>query len=236
MIPLPLAPKVIEKKGNLALIEIEALYPGYGVTVGNALRRVMLSSLEGAAVTQIKIKDVAHEFSTIAGVMEDVITVMINVRQLRFKITGDEPQTCVLKAKGEKDVTGADFDIPSQLELANPDAHIASLTAKTSKLEMEIKVEKGTGYTSKDVHLNKSKLEIGVIPMDAMFTPVKRVGFKVQNMRVGDRTDFDKVIFEVETDSTITPEEAFMQASQILVNHFEMFQKAFEILIPGYIG
>ena len=228
MIPLPLAPKVIERKGNLALIEIEALYPGYGVTVGNALRRVMLSSLEGAAVTQIKIKDVAHEFSTIAGVMEDVITVMINVRQLRFKITGDEPQTCVLKAKGEKDVTGADFDIPSQLELANPDAHIASLTAKTSKLEMEIKVEKGTGYTSKDVHLSKSKLEIGVIPMDAMFTPVKRVGFKVQNMRVGDRTDFDKVIFEVETDSTITPEEAFMRASEILVNHFAMFQKAFE--------
>jgi DNA-directed RNA polymerase subunit alpha len=228
MIPLPLAPKVIERKGNLALIEIEALYPGYGVTVGNALRRVMLSSLEGAAVTQIKIRDVAHEFSTIPGVMEDVITIMINVRQLRFKITGDEPQTCVLKAKGEKDVTGGDFDIPSQLELANPDVHIASLTAKTSKLEMEIKVEKGTGYTSKDIHLSKSKLEIGVIPMDAMFTPVKRVGFKVQNMRVGDRTDFDKVIFEVETDSTITPEEAFMQASQILVNHFEMFQKAFE--------
>ncbi|MFA6376602.1 MAG: DNA-directed RNA polymerase subunit alpha [Candidatus Paceibacterota bacterium] len=227
MIPLPLTPKVIEKKGNLALIEIEALYPGYGVTVGNALRRVMLSSLEGAAVTQINIKGVPHEFSTIAGVMEDVITIIINVRQLRFKLIGDEPQLCVLKAKGEKDVTGADLEIPSQLELANPETHIANLTAKSSKLEMEIKVENGTGYMSKDARLAKGKLEIGVIPMDAMFTPVKRVGFKVQNMRVGDRTDFDKVIFEIETDNTITPEIAFARASEILVSHFEMFKNAF---------
>jgi DNA-directed RNA polymerase subunit alpha len=228
MIPLPLAPKVLEKKGNLALVEIEALYPGYGITVGNALRRVMLSSLEGAAVTEIKIKGVPHEFSTIPGVMEDVITLMINIRQLRFKITGDEAQTCVLKVKGEKKATGADIELPSQLELANPDAHIASLTGKTAKLEIEIKVEKGTGYISKDVRPGKNKLEIGVIPMDAMFTPVKRVGFKVQNMRVGDRTDFDRVIFEIETDSTITPETAFAQASEILVNHFTMFKDAFK--------
>ncbi|UMX47504.1 MAG: DNA-directed RNA polymerase subunit alpha [Candidatus Nealsonbacteria bacterium DGGOD1a] len=227
MIPLPLEPKVIDKKGNSASIEIEALYPGYGVTVGNALRRVMLSSLEGAAVTQINIKSVPHEFSTIAGVMEDVITLMINVRQLRFKLTGDEPQTCVLKAKGEKEITGADLEIPSQLELANPETHIASLTAKSSKLEMEIKVEKGTGYMSKEMRQTKAKLEIGVIAMDAMFTPVKKVGFKVQNMRVGDRTDFDKVIFEIETDGTITPETAFAQASEILVSHFTMFRNVF---------
>jgi DNA-directed RNA polymerase, alpha subunit/40 kD subunit len=227
MIPLPLEPKVIEKKGNTASIEIEALYPGYGVTVGNALRRVMLSSLEGAAVTQIKIKGVPHEFSTIAGVMEDAITLMINIRQLRFKITGDEPQTCVLKAKGEKEITGADLEIPSQLELANPETHIANLTAKSAKLEIEIKIEKGTGYMSKETRQTKAKLEIGVIPMDAMFTPVKKVGFKVQNMRVGDRTDFDKVTFEIETDGTITPETAFARASEILVNHFEMFKAAF---------
>ncbi|MFZ3073572.1 MAG: DNA-directed RNA polymerase subunit alpha [Minisyncoccales bacterium] len=227
MIPLPLEPKVIDKKGNSASIEIEALYPGYGVTVGNALRRVMLSSLEGAAVTQINIKNVPHEFSTIAGVMEDVITLMINVRQLRFKLTGDEPQTCVLKAKGEKEITGADLEIPSQLELANPETHIAGLTAKSSKLEMEIKVEKGTGYMSKEMRQTKAKLEIGVIAMDAMFTPVKKVGFKVQNMRVGDRTDFDKVIFEIETDGTITPETAFAQASEILVSHFTMFRNVF---------
>ncbi len=228
MIPLPLTPKVIEKKGNQALIEIEALFPGYGVTIGNALRRVMLSSLEGAAVTQINIKGVPHEFSTIAGVMEDVITIMINVRQLRFKMTGDEAQICVLKAKGEKEITGKDLEVPSQLELVNPDQHIANLTAKSSKLEMEIKVEKGTGYTSKDARSAKSKLEIGVIPMDAMYAPIKKVGFRVQNMRVGDRTDFDKIIFDIETDGTITAETAFSRASEILVNHFAMLHKAFE--------
>jgi DNA-directed RNA polymerase subunit alpha len=133
----------------------------------------------------------------------------------------------VLKAKGEKEITGADLEIPSQLELANPECHIASLTAKSAKLEMEIKVEKGTGYLSKDMHAGKTKLGIGVIAIDAMFTPVKKVGFKVQNMRVGDRTDFDKVTFEIETDSTITPETAFAQASEILVNHFEMLKAAF---------
>ncbi len=227
MIPLPLEPKVIDKKGNLALIEIEALYPGYGVTVGNALRRVMLSSLEGAAVTQVKVKGVPHEFSTIPGVMEDVITLMLNVKQLRFKMTGDEPQMCVLKAKGEKEATGKDLEVPSQLELVNPETHIAELTSKTAKLEMEIRVERGTGYAPKDT-ASKTKLEIGVITMDAMFTPVKKVGFKVQNMRVGDRTDFDKVIFEIETDGTITPETAFGRASEILVSHFEMLKNAFK--------
>lgn len=228
MIPLPLSPKVIERKGNFALIEIEALYPGYGITVGNALRRVMLSSLEGAAVTQVNVKGVPHEFSTIAGVAEDAISLIINIRQLRFKMTGDEPQICVLKAKGEKEITGADFEIPSQLELANPKEHIASLTSKSAKLEMEIKVEKGTGYMFKEARAGKTKLEIGAIAMDAMFAPVKKVGFKTQNMRVGDRTDFDKVIFEIETDGTITPEAAFSRAAEILVGHFELFKNAFE--------
>ena len=226
MIPLPLAPKVIEKKDNWAMIEIEALYPGYGVTLGNALRRVLLSSLEGAAVTQINIKGVPHEFSTIAGIMEDVITIILNIKQLRFKMTGSEAQTCVLKAKGEKEITGVDFEIPSQLELANPKTHIATLTTKSAKLEMEIKIERGTGYISKESE-KRAKLEIGVIPLDAVYTPVAKVGFKVQNMRVGDRTDFDKVMLEIETDGTIKPEEAFSQASEILVNHFVMFKDAF---------
>ena len=208
------------------MIEIEALFPGYGVTVGNALRRVLLSSLEGTAVTQINIKGVPHEFSTIPGVMEDVITIMLNVKQLRFKMTGEGPQTCTLKAKGEAKVTGADFDIPSQLELVNPKTHVATLTAKNAKLEMEIKIERGTGYASKD-NEKRQKLEIGVIPLDAVYTPVTKVGFKVQNMRVGDRTDFDKVLLEIETDGTIKPEMAFTQASAVLVDHFAMFKDAF---------
>ncbi len=226
MIPLSQKPKVVEKKGNWALIEIEALYPGYGVTIGNAIRRVLLSSLEGAAVTQIKIKGVPHEFSTISGVAEDVITVILNVKQLRFKMTGDEPQRCTLKVKGEKEVTGKDLEVPGQIELVNPDAHIATLTAKTAKLEMELLVEKGMGYTSRDAK-KKEKLEIEVIPLDAIFAPIKKVGFKVQNMRVGDRTDFDKIILEIETDGTITPEEAFAQSSGILVDHFTLFKEAF---------
>lgn len=209
------------------MIEIEALYPGYGITIGNALRRVLLSSLEGAAVTQVNIKGVPHEFSTISEISEDAIALVINIRQLRFSIVGDEPQTCVLKAKGEKEVTGADLELPSQLTLANPGAHIANLTSKTAKLEMEIKVEKGTGYLSKESRMGKEKLEIGAIMIDAMFTPVKKMGFKTQNMRVGDRTDFDKVLFDIETDGTITPEAAFSRASEILVNHFEMFKNAF---------
>lgn len=226
MIPLPQKPKIVEKKDNWAIIEIEALYPGYGVTVGNALRRVLLSSLEGAAVTKIKIKGVPHEFSTIAGVTEDVITIMLNVKKLRFKMTGNEPQVCVLKAKGEKDAVGKDFDIPSQLELINPQAHVAALTAKTAKLEMEITVERGIGYTSKETK-KKEKLEIGVIPLDAIYTPIKKVGFKVHNMRVGDRTDYDKILLEIETDGTITPETAFTQASEIVINQFSLFKEAF---------
>jgi DNA-directed RNA polymerase subunit alpha len=227
MIQLPLEPKVIERRDNWAVIEIEALYPGYGVTIGNALRRVLLSSLEGTAVTQINIKGVPHEFSTIPGVMEDVITIMLNVRQLRFKMTGEGPQTCTLKAKGETKVTGADFEIPSQLELVNPKNHVATLTGKNAKLEMEIKIERGTGYTSKD-NEKRQKLEVGVISLDAVYTPVTKVGFKVQNMRVGDKTDFDKVLLEIETDGTIKPEVAFTQASDILVNHFNMFKDAFK--------
>jgi DNA-directed RNA polymerase subunit alpha len=228
MLSLPLKPKVVERKNNWAVIEIEALYPGYGVTVGNALRRVLLSSLEGAAVSQIKIKGVPHEFSTMTGVSEDVITIMLNVKQLRFKMTGDEPQVCVLKAKGEKDVTGKDFEIPSQLELVNPEAHVATMTAKTAKLEMEITVERGIGYTSKETK-KKQKLEIGVIPLDAIYTPIKKVGFKVHNMRVSDRTDYDKILLEIETDGTISPEEAFTQASEIIINHFSSFKEAFVI-------
>lgn len=209
------------------MIEIEALYPGYGVTVGNALRRVLLSSLEGVAVTQVNIKGVPHEFSTIPGVMEDVITIMLNVKQLRFKMTGEGPQTCTLKAKGETKVTGADFDISSELELVNPKTPIATLTTKAAKLEMEIKIERGTGYASKD-NEKRQKLEIGAIPLDAIYTPVTKVGFKVQNMRVGDKTDFDKVLLEIETDGTIKPEDAFIQASEVLVNHFTMFKDAFK--------
>ncbi|MBI4358994.1 MAG: DNA-directed RNA polymerase subunit alpha [Candidatus Nealsonbacteria bacterium] len=221
MIPLFSQPKVVAEKDNQAVFEVEALYPGYGVTVGNSLRRVLISSLPGAAVTKMKIKGVSHEFSTLPGVMEDVIQIMLNLKKLRFKVFSDEPQKATLRVKGEKEVKGKDFNLPSQLELVNKDEHLASLTSKSADLEIEIEVEKGIGYLPREKR-KRGKLNIGEILVDAIFTPVRKVGYQVENMRVGERTDFDKLRLEVETDGTLTPVEAVRQAAQILVEHFSL--------------
>jgi len=221
MIPLPLPPKVIQKKKNQAVFEVEGLYPGYGVTIGNALRRVLLSSLQGAAVTEVKIKGVPHEFSTIPGVLEDTIMILLNIKNLRFKIFEGESQRATLKAKGDGEVTGGDFKCPSQIKLINPDLHIATVTDKKTELDIEILVEKGIGYVPKD-QIKIKKGEIGAIAVDAIFTPIRNVNFQVENMRVGDRTDFDKLSLEIETDGTITPEEAFFEACDILIKHFNI--------------
>jgi DNA-directed RNA polymerase subunit alpha len=221
MIPLPLPPKVIQKKKNQAVFEVEGLYPGYGVTVGNALRRVLLASLQGAAVTEVKIKGVPHEFSTIPGVLEDTIMVLLNIKNLRFKIFEGDSQTVELKSKGEGDVKGADFKCPSQIKLVNPDLHVATITDKKTELNIELKVEKGIGYIPKG-ESKKGKAEIGAMAVDAIFTPIRNVNFQVENMRVGDRTDFDKLSLEIETDGTITPEEAFFEACDILIKHFNI--------------
>lgn len=227
MIPLPLQPKVIEKKDNRAIFEIAGLYPGYGVTVGNSLRRVLLSSLEGAAVTQVKIKGVQHEFSTIPGVIEDVITILLNIKQLRFKLHTPEAQQATLKIKGQKTVKGANFELPSQVDLMNKDAHVATLTAPSANLEIEILIERGLGYEPVETR-KKGKSEIGTIAVDAIFTPVRKVSYRVESMRVGERTDFDRLILELETDGTITPEGALSQASEILVKHFSLLQETFK--------
>jgi len=223
MILLPKSPKIITKKEHSACFEIEALYPGYGVTIGNSLRRVLLSSLSGAAITQMKIKGVHHEFSTMPGLLEDVITVAMNLKHLRFKMYADEPQKANLKIKGEKKVKGSDFKFSSQVELINKSSHVATLTSKKAELDIEIQIEKGIGYESIERRKKQRKLEIGVIPIDAIFTPVKRVNYRVENMRVGERTDFDRLYLDIKTDGTITPEEAFFQASDILVKHFSLF-------------
>tara|TARA_Y100000310_G_C20683593_1_gene817589 strand:- start:2015 stop:2944 length:930 start_codon:yes stop_codon:yes gene_type:complete len=225
MILLPKQPKITNQKDNSASFEIEELYPGYGVTIGNALRRVLLSSLSGAAVTQVKIKGAQHQFSTVKGVLEDVIVILMNLKQMRFKIHTDEPQTATLKFKGEKAIKGSDFKLPSQVELVNKGCHILTTTDKKVEIEMEIKIEKGIGYEPVERRKQKEKLEIGVIAIDAIFTPIKRVSFKVENMRVGERTDFDRLNLEIETDGTMVPEDAFFQASDILVNHFSLFAK-----------
>ncbi|MGD0576963.1 MAG: DNA-directed RNA polymerase subunit alpha [Candidatus Staskawiczbacteria bacterium] len=221
MIPLPLPPKVIQKKKNQAAFEVEGLYPGYGVTIGNSLRRVLLSSLQGAAVTEVKIKGVPHEFSTTPGVLEDTIMILLNIKNLRFKIFEGELYKVTLKSKGEGEVTGADIECPSQIKLVNPELHIATITDKKTQLEIEFTIEKGIGYIPKD-QVKKGKAEIGAMAVDAIFTPIKNVNFQVENMRVGDRTDFDKLSLEIETDGTITPEEAFFEACDILIKHFNI--------------
>ncbi len=223
MIFLPKPPKIISKKENWARFEVEALYPGYGITIGNSLRRVLFSSLKGAAITQIKIKGVQHEFSTMPGILEDVVSIMMNLKRMRFKIYTDEPQKAILKIKEEKSVKGSDFKFPTQVDLINKSCHIATITDKKAGLEMEIQIEKGIGYQPVEQYKKQKKSEIGMLPIDAIFTPIKRVNYKVENMRVGERTDFDRLYLEITTDGTITPEEAFWQASDILVKHFSLF-------------
>lgn len=223
-IPFPLGIKIKKENEFKGKVEVEGLYPGYGTTLGNALRRVLLSSLEGAAITEMKIKGVPHEFSTLPGVLEDVITIMLNLKKLRFKMIGRDPQTAILKVKGEKEVKGEDFELPPQLILVNKKQKIATLTSKSAKLEMEVKVEKGVGYLPVEER-EKEKPPIGTILVDAIFSPIRKVGMRVENMRVGKRTDFEKLILDIETDGTISVEEAFKKAVKILISQLSFLIK-----------
>lgn len=233
MISLPLVPKVTQKGKNQAVFQIDDLYPGYGVTIGNALRRVLLSSLEGVAVTEVKIKGAAHEFSTIPGVLEDTIMMLLALKNLRFKIHEGQTQRVELSVKGEKKVTGADFKMFPQIELANPELHIATITDKKTELNIELIIEKGIGYEPKDHRKVMIKPQIGAIPLDAIFTPIKNVNFQVENMRVGERTDFDKLNIQIETDGTITPEEAFYNACEILLAHFNIIFEGKKLMVSA---
>ncbi|PIR89711.1 DNA-directed RNA polymerase subunit alpha [bacterium (Candidatus Gribaldobacteria) CG07_land_8_20_14_0_80_33_18] len=224
MIPLPSLPKIIKEEKNKAIIEIEGLYPGYGATMGNSLRRVLLSSLEGAAITQVKIKGVSHEFSTISGVLEDVIMIILNLKKLRFKMFSEESQHASLKIKGQKEVKGKDFKLSPQIEIVNSSAHIATLTAKSAEIDMEVQIERGVGYQTVEEREIK-KWDVGVLPIDAIFTPIKKVTFRVENMRVGKRTDFDRLLLDIETDGTISPAIAFSKASKIVLDHFNLFSQ-----------
>ncbi len=214
-IVVPSKPKIIREDGVSGIYEIDGLYPGYGHTLGNSLRRIILSSLPGAAVTKVKIKGVEHEFSSVDGVKEDVITLLLNLKRLRIKLITDEPQVLILKAKGVKSLSAKDIEAPGQVEILNPDLPIAQLTDKSAELDMEITVEKGLGYVPKEV-LNKDRVDIGTITLDATFTPIRKVNYEVENMRVGDRTDFNRLRISIETDGTLTPSEA-LESSIILM-------------------
>lgn len=227
MIQLPQKPVVISEDGNHGVYEIKELFPGYGYTIGNSIRRVLLSSLPGAVITAVKIEGVGHEFSTIEGVVEDVVEIILNLKQIRFKAYGDETSyKAFLAVKGEKEVRAKDIKTSSQLEVVNPEAYITTLSDKKASLTMEFDVEVGVGYVPAEERI-KERVEIGTIALDASFSPVRHVNYEVENMRVGDRTDYNLVRFTVETDGSITPKEAITKSIAILVEQFRALSEGF---------
>ena len=219
-IGLPSKPKKVFEEGNKGVYEISGLYAGYGHTLGNSLRRIILSSMPGAGITSVKIEGVPHEFSKIVGIKEDVITILLNLKKVRFKMNTDQTQTAKISINGIKEVTAKDIETPSQLEVMNKNEHIASLTTKESKLNIEFTIEKGLGYVSRE-ELKKDKVSIGTIVLDAVFTPIKKVNYEVENMRVGDRTDYNKLRISVETDGSISPAEALEKSIEMMIHHLK---------------
>lgn len=227
-VALPSKPRVIKEEDFSGIFEIDGLYPGYGHTLGNSLRRIILSSLPGAAITQVKIDGVQHEFSTIEGVKEDVVTILLNLKRIRLASHTDAPVVLTLKASGPKKVTAADITAPSQVTVLNPEQPIAEITAKGASIEMEITVERGLGYVAREVH-QKDKVDIGTIALDAVFTPIRRVNYEVENMRVGDRTDYNRLRVSIETDGTLSPREALENSIEIMIHQLKSvigFQEA----------
>ena len=215
-ITLPGKPRAVSEAENEGVYEIDGLYPGYGHTLGNSLRRIILSSLPGAAITSVKIDGVSHEFSTIDGVREDVVTILLNLKKLRFEVLGGEAQVVVLSRKGPKKISGADLNLPGQIRLLNPNSYICELTDKNASLEAEFRVERGLGYVPREA-LKKERVEIGEISVDAIFSPIRRVNYEVENMRVGDRTDFNRLRISIETDGTLSPRKALEQAIEVMI-------------------
>lgn len=219
-VALPSKPRIVKEEEFTGVYEIDGLYPGYGHTLGNSLRRIILSSLPGAAITQVKIDGVQHEFSAIDSVKEDVITLLLNLKRIRLSMHSDEPLTMSLKANGAGVITAANIVAPSQIEILNPEQPIAELTSKNAELNMELTVEHGLGYVPREVH-QKDKVDIGTIALDAVFTPIRRVNYEVENMRVGDRTDYNRLRVHLETDGTISPREALENSIEIMIHQLK---------------
>ncbi len=219
-----------EPQDSYAKYEASPLPAGYGVTIGNALRRVLLSSLEGAAVTSIQIRDVYHEFSTIPGVKEDVTQIVLNVKKLRLKSYAPHPVQLRLLRSGAGLVTANDIEPNADVEIVNPDQQLLTLDSNDMPVEIDMTVERGVGYLSAD---RSDQLPIGVIPVDAIFSPVRKVNYTVENTRVGQMTNFDKLTIEIESDGTITPEEALSRAAEILVGQFSLFTTAGKQMLVG---
>lgn len=216
--------KTLEKVLNQGLFEIEPLSPGYGVTIGNSLRRVLLSSLEGAAITSVKIDGVTHQFVAIPKVKEDVVEIILNLKMLRFEMNSQEPVVLKLQVKGPKTVIGQDFEPNPGCKVVNTDAQIATVAGGGS-LKMEVTIERGRGYVPVERRKDE-KLPIGTISVDSIFTPVKKVHYEIENTRVGGMTNFDKLTLEITTDGSIDPEVALQKAAKILLEHFSLVDQA----------
>ncbi len=223
-IPLPNKIQFIpgEVAGS-AMFTIEPLFPGYGITIGNALRRTLLSSLPGAAVTAVKINGVLHEFTTVPHVKEDVLDILLNIKQLRLRLHGDEPATLTISVKGAKKITAAHIEKNARVEVMNPELHLATVTDPKGTFEAELTVERGRGYMPSEER-GRTDHAIDTIAIDALFSPVRSVGLKIENVRVGQLTNFDKIIMHIETDGTIKPEDAVVEATKILIDHFNLLQ------------
>ncbi|OHA84479.1 MAG: DNA-directed RNA polymerase subunit alpha [Candidatus Yonathbacteria bacterium RIFOXYC1_FULL_52_10] len=217
---LPSKPRVVSEDSFKGVYEIDGLYPGYGHTLGNSLRRIILSSLPGAAITSVKIDGVSHEFSTMEGVKEDVIMILLNLKKVRFQVTTDEPVRATISVKGVKSITAGDIKLPGQVEVLNPELHIADVTGKGKEFSAEIVIQRGLGYVPKEVH-QKEKVEVGMIALDAIFTPIRRVNYEVENMRVGERTDHNRLRVFIETDGTISPRESLEKSVMIMINQLK---------------
>ena len=216
---MPSKPRIVLEEGNKGVFEIDGLYPGYGHTLGNSLRRIILSSLPGASVTSVKIDGVTHEFQTMDGIKEDVIVVILNMKKIRFKMLSDEPQTVTLSIKGPREVLAGDIKTGGQVEILNPEMHIAEVTGKIN-LNIEINIEKGLGFISKEV-FEKDKVDVGTIAVDAIFTPIRRVSYEVENMRVGDKTNHNRLRIAIETDGTLSAREALSNSIEIMINQLK---------------
>lgn len=216
---MPSKPRVVVEEGNKGVFEIDGLYPGYGHTLGNSLRRIILSSLPGASITSIKIDGVSHEFQTMDGIKEDVIVMILNLKRARFKMLSDEPQTVTLSVKGPKDVIAGDIKTGGQVEILNPELHIAKVTGKVN-LNIEMLIEKGLGFIPKEI-VQKEKVDVGTIAVDAIFTPIRRVSYEVENMRVGDKTNHNRLRISIETDGTLSPREALSQSIEIMIHQLK---------------
>jgi DNA-directed RNA polymerase subunit alpha len=214
---------VEEQRDNMAQFRVEPLERGFGYTLGNSIRRVMLSSLPGAAITSVKIERVSHEFSAVPGVKEDVIDIILNLKDVVLRLHGEEPVTMRINEQGPKVVTAGDIEFPSEIEIINPDREIATLNAD-GKLEMELVVEPGRGYASAERNKRPSD-SIGVIPIDSVFSPIRSVTYNVENTRVGQRTDYDRLVLEVTTNGSITPFEAVSIGAKIVNDHMGLFME-----------